>query len=59
MDGYQDRMVKKLYLALTAAPVPRGILTHYMRPANLAPRLISEGNQPLFLVSLIVTYGVY
>ncbi|XP_057536739.1 RNA pseudouridine synthase 6, chloroplastic isoform X2 [Amaranthus tricolor] len=38
----RDRMVKKLYLALTAAPVPRGILTHYMRPANLAPRLISE-----------------
>ncbi|KAL2931522.1 RNA pseudouridine synthase 6 chloroplastic [Bienertia sinuspersici] len=38
----RDKMVKKLYLALAAAPVPLGILTHYMRPANLAPKLISE-----------------
>uniref|UniRef100_A0A7C9A4K8 Pseudouridine synthase RsuA/RluA-like domain-containing protein n=2 Tax=Opuntia streptacantha TaxID=393608 RepID=A0A7C9A4K8_OPUST len=38
----RDKMVKKLYLALAAAPVPRGIITHFMRPANLAPRLISE-----------------
>ncbi|XP_021867453.1 RNA pseudouridine synthase 6, chloroplastic [Spinacia oleracea] len=38
----RDKMVKKLYLALAAAPVPRGIYTHYMRPANLAPRLVSE-----------------
>jgi hypothetical protein len=36
--------VKKLYLALAAAPVPIGIITHYMRPVNMAPRLISEGN---------------
>lgn len=36
--------MKKLYLALAAAPVPIGIITHYMRPINMAPRLISEGN---------------
>lgn len=40
--------MKKLYLALAAAPVPTGIITHYMRPINVAPRLISEGNN-LFL----------
>ncbi|KAB2634074.1 RNA pseudouridine synthase 6 [Pyrus ussuriensis x Pyrus communis] len=33
---------KKHYLALGAAPVPIGTITHYMRPINLAPRLISE-----------------
>ncbi|XP_021719665.1 RNA pseudouridine synthase 6, chloroplastic-like [Chenopodium quinoa] len=38
----RDKMVKKLYLALAAAPVPRGIYTHYMRPFDFAPRLISE-----------------
>lgn len=37
-------MVKKLYLALVASPVPVGIMTHYMRPVNIAPRLVSEGN---------------
>ena len=36
--------MKKLYLALAAAPVPIGIIAHYMRPVNMAPRLISEGN---------------
>lgn len=36
--------MKKLYLALAAAPVPVGIITHYMRPVNTAPRLVSEGN---------------
>lgn len=36
--------MKKLYLALAVAPVPIGILTHYMRPINMAPRLVSEGN---------------
>lgn len=36
--------MKKLYLALAAAPVPLGTITHYMRPINVAPRLISEGN---------------
>ncbi|KAL9236626.1 hypothetical protein vseg_011270 [Gypsophila vaccaria] len=38
----REKSVKKLYLALAAAPVPCGIMTHYMRPAKLAPRLISE-----------------
>ena len=33
----------KLYLALAAAPVPMGIITHYMRPINLAPRIVSKG----------------
>lgn len=34
--------MKKLYLALAAAPLPIGIIDHYMRPINMAPRLISE-----------------
>lgn len=38
----RDKLVKKLYLVLAAAPVPHGIYTHYMRPHNFAPRLISE-----------------
>ncbi|XP_009624455.1 RNA pseudouridine synthase 6, chloroplastic [Nicotiana tomentosiformis] len=38
----REKKVKKLYLALAAAPVPIGILTHYMRPINMAPRLVSE-----------------
>ncbi|MBA0720415.1 hypothetical protein Golax_008037 [Gossypium laxum] len=38
----REKKVKKLYLALTAAPVPIGIITHYMRPINVAPRLVSE-----------------
>ncbi|KAL8151198.1 hypothetical protein V2J09_021006 [Rumex salicifolius] len=38
----REKKVKKLYLALSASPVPTGIITHYMRPLNLAPRLISE-----------------
>ena len=33
----------KLYLALAVAPVPVGILSHYMRPVNMAPRVVSEG----------------
>jgi hypothetical protein len=36
--------VKKIYLALAASPLPIGIIKHYMRPTNTAPRLISEGN---------------
>lgn len=36
--------MKKLYLALAAAPLPIGIITHYMRPVNIAPRIVSEGN---------------
>ncbi|XP_024024709.1 RNA pseudouridine synthase 6, chloroplastic isoform X2 [Morus notabilis] len=38
----REKTVKKLYLALAAAPLPTGIITHYMRPINMAPRLISE-----------------
>ncbi|OMO76757.1 Pseudouridine synthase, RsuA/RluB/C/D/E/F [Corchorus capsularis] len=38
----REKKVKKLYLALAAAPVPTGIITHYMRPINMAPRLVSE-----------------
>ncbi|XP_057962589.1 RNA pseudouridine synthase 6, chloroplastic isoform X2 [Malania oleifera] len=40
--GTSEKKVKKLYLALAAAPLPIGIVTHYMRPINMAPRLISE-----------------
>lgn len=32
-----------MYLALTAAPVPTGILSHYMRPVNFAPKIVSKG----------------
>ncbi|KAG5561372.1 hypothetical protein RHGRI_004410 [Rhododendron griersonianum] len=38
----RDKKVKKLYLALAAAPLPVGVITHYMRRVNMAPRLISE-----------------
>ncbi|KAF4399613.1 hypothetical protein G4B88_022696 [Cannabis sativa] len=38
----REKTVKKLYLALAAAPLPVGIITHYMRPINMAPRLVSE-----------------
>ncbi|KAK7359748.1 hypothetical protein VNO77_01713 [Canavalia gladiata] len=38
----REKKVKKLYLALAASPLPAGIITHYMRPINMAPRLISE-----------------
>ncbi|TKY72137.1 RNA pseudouridine synthase 6 [Spatholobus suberectus] len=38
----REKRVKKLYLALAASPLPTGIITHYMRPINMAPRLISE-----------------
>lgn len=40
---HQDKMVKKLYTALTAAPVPLGVITHYMRPVHRAPRIVSAG----------------
>jgi hypothetical protein len=40
----QEKQVKKLYLALTTSPVSPGVITHYMRPVNRAPRLVSEGN---------------
>ncbi|CAI8590718.1 unnamed protein product [Vicia faba] len=38
----REKKVKKLYLALAASPLPIGIINHYMRPINMAPRLISE-----------------
>ncbi|XP_062189694.1 RNA pseudouridine synthase 6, chloroplastic-like isoform X1 [Phragmites australis] len=38
----REKKVKKLYLALTTAPVSAGIITHYMRPVNRAPRIVSE-----------------
>ncbi|KAK2447799.1 RNA pseudouridine synthase 6, chloroplastic [Trifolium repens] len=38
----REKKVKKLYLALAASPLPTGIINHYMRPINMAPRLISE-----------------
>jgi len=38
----REKQVKKVYLALTTAPVSTGIITHYMRPVNRAPRLVSE-----------------
>ncbi|KAF8029612.1 hypothetical protein BT93_E2129 [Corymbia citriodora subsp. variegata] len=38
----RDKKVKKLYLALAVAPMPLGTITHYMRPINMAPRLVSE-----------------
>ncbi|CAN6458062.1 unnamed protein product [Victoria cruziana] len=39
----REKQVKKLYLALAAAPVPVGIISHYMRPVNVAPRIVSKG----------------
>ncbi|XP_052163341.1 RNA pseudouridine synthase 6, chloroplastic [Oryza glaberrima] len=38
----REKQVNKRYLALTTAPVSTGIITHYMRPINRAPRLVSE-----------------
>ncbi|KAG8365410.1 hypothetical protein BUALT_Bualt18G0102000 [Buddleja alternifolia] len=38
----REKKVKKVYLALAAAPVSIGVITHYMRPINIAPRLVSE-----------------
>ncbi|CAA2971390.1 RNA pseudouridine synthase 6, chloroplastic isoform X1 [Olea europaea subsp. europaea] len=38
----REKKVKKLYLALAADPVSIGVITHYMRPINIAPRLVSE-----------------
>ncbi|KAK9151830.1 hypothetical protein Syun_010139 [Stephania yunnanensis] len=38
----REKKVKKLYLALTMAPLPLGVVTHYMRPVNMAPRLVSK-----------------
>lgn len=38
----REKTVKKLYIALAASPVPIGVVNHYMRPINMAPRLVSE-----------------
>jgi 23S rRNA-/tRNA-specific pseudouridylate synthase len=38
----RNKEVKKLYRALAAAPLPIGIISHYMRPKNMAPRLVAE-----------------
>lgn len=38
----RENQVKKLYLALAAAPVPVGLISHYMQPVNRAPRVVSE-----------------
>ncbi|XP_057794925.1 RNA pseudouridine synthase 6, chloroplastic-like isoform X2 [Salvia miltiorrhiza] len=38
----RDKKVMKLYLALASAPVSVGVLTHYMRPVKIPPRLVSE-----------------
>ncbi|KAA0056871.1 RNA pseudouridine synthase 6 [Cucumis melo var. makuwa] len=38
----REKKVMKLYLALAAVPLPKGIMTHYMRPINLAPRLFTS-----------------
>ncbi|CAM6106761.1 unnamed protein product [Calypogeia fissa] len=38
----RERMVKKLYRALSTAPVPIGVITHFMRYDRLPPRLVSK-----------------
>ncbi|XP_078437159.1 pseudouridine synthase family protein [Wolffia australiana] len=38
----REKKVNKVYLALAAAPVPIGVISHYMRPVNMAPRVVSE-----------------
>lgn len=48
----------KHYLALSAAPVPMGIITHYMRPINIAPRLVSKGKSPDQAFKLIISLPI-
>ncbi|WCJ20252.1 hypothetical protein M5689_002499 [Euphorbia peplus] len=38
----REKEVTKLYLALSASPVPIGVITHYMRHVSIAPKLVSE-----------------
>ncbi|XP_071720181.1 RNA pseudouridine synthase 6, chloroplastic-like [Rutidosis leptorrhynchoides] len=38
----REKRVKKLYLALAAAYVPCGVMTHYMRPFRMAPKVVSD-----------------
>ncbi|KAH7434755.1 hypothetical protein KP509_06G033200 [Ceratopteris richardii] len=37
----RNKEVKKYYLVLAAAPVPSGVITHYMRPGTRHPRIVS------------------
>lgn len=38
----REKQVQKHYVALAVAPVPEGILSHFMRPLNIAPRIVSK-----------------
>ncbi|WCJ20253.1 hypothetical protein M5689_002500 [Euphorbia peplus] len=38
----REKEVTKIYLALSASPVPIGVITHFMRPVSIAPKLVSE-----------------
>ncbi|WCJ30862.1 hypothetical protein M5689_012385 [Euphorbia peplus] len=40
--SFCEKEVTKIYLALSASPVPIGVITHYMRPVSIAPKLVSE-----------------
>ncbi|KAI5074552.1 hypothetical protein GOP47_0010513 [Adiantum capillus-veneris] len=42
----RNREVKKYYLVLAAAPVPLGVITHYMRPGTRHPRILSPVHLP-------------
>ncbi|XP_071689703.1 RNA pseudouridine synthase 6, chloroplastic-like [Rutidosis leptorrhynchoides] len=37
-----EKQVKKLYLALAAAYVPCGVMTHYVQPIRKSPKIVSE-----------------
>ncbi|KAJ3683797.1 hypothetical protein LUZ60_014024 [Juncus effusus] len=41
----REKQVKKVYTALVSSPVKTGIISHYMRPVNVAPRLVSQENE--------------
>ncbi|KAL9258686.1 hypothetical protein AKJ16_DCAP05453 [Drosera capensis] len=53
----RDGKVKKLYLALAAAPVPVGVMTHYMRPFRLAPKIMSEDRTEGWLLCQLEILG--
>eukprot|EP00250_Pteridium_aquilinum_P010241 c19237_g1_i1 orf=375-1811(-) len=42
----RNKEVKKYYLVLAAAPVPLGVITHYMRPGLRHPRILSPAPLP-------------
>ncbi|PWA76183.1 pseudouridine synthase family protein [Artemisia annua] len=48
----REKQVKKLYLALAAAYVPIGVMTHYMRPNRKAPTIVSEGKCTIQFISI-------